>query len=307
MGDLDIQFKSFFSLKKGMIKMIEGYKAFDNDFKCLGKQYEPNKTFVENGNIELCERGMHFCENPLDIFRYKNIICGSLEELVRFAKVQAIDKIISDGDKICTNVLKIKDEIDYFELIHDIFKMNKKRNYYRGYYYTGYYHQMIGNQIYCGLLFNYSKDQNNDINLCCQDSTIINGISNRNNQLIDSFFNNTINYANNVTFDIIDSIGNNILIFGQNNTICLNHCKGNIVFVLGEHNNIYINDTFCTKIIVGKNNYIRVSKNNEIMSSLNIDMINYEELLRLSISDCDYSLRGTIKRRYDTYGKFFKK
>ncbi|WRK54583.1 hypothetical protein SD457_06565 [Coprobacillaceae bacterium CR2/5/TPMF4] len=107
---------------------IEGYKAFDNNFKCLGKQYEPNKLFVEDGNIKLCEQGMHFCENPLDIFRYKRVVCnGTGFELLKFAKVQAEGKIVSGGNKICTDVLKIKDEIDYFELIHDIFMFNKKK------------------------------------------------------------------------------------------------------------------------------------------------------------------------------------
>ena len=289
--------------------MVEGYKAFDNNFKCLGKQYEPNKTFIEDGDIELCKKGMHFCKNPLDIFRYKNIICGSLEGLVRFAKVQAIGKIISDGDKICTNVLKIKDEIDYFELIHDIFKMNRKENYYGGYYFTRCVFLEVSKEIHCGLLFNYDNDQNNDIDLRCRCSIIINGVDDRNNQLNDSSYNIIINYANKVKFNLsgVNAINNSIVIFGKNNTICLNNCDGNDVFVLGEYNDIYINDVFKADIVVGINNYIRVNKNNKIMSSLNIDMINYEELLRLSISDCDYSLRGTIKRRYDTYGKFFKK
>lgn len=133
MGDLNYVFKSFFSLKRGVIKMIEGYKAFDNNFKCLDKQYEPNKTFVENEDIVLCKRGMHFCENPLDIFRYKNVVCiRTRSALLRFAKVQAIGEVIGDENKICTNVLKIKDEIDYFELIHDIFKTNKKEIIMRG-------------------------------------------------------------------------------------------------------------------------------------------------------------------------------
>ena len=315
MGDLDIQFKSFFSLKKGMIKMIEGYiegyKAFDNNFKCLGKQYEPNKLFVEDGNIELCEQGMHFCENPLDIFRYKRVIpIRTRSELLRFAKVQAKGKVIGGENKICTDVLKIKDEIDYFELIHDIFKMNQKRNYYEGYYIKC-YGFILENGIHAGLLFNYGEDQKDNINLYynlyCIDSTIINGISNRNNQLNNSYYNDIINYADNVTFSFFRAYGNNIVIFGQNNTICLNDCNENNIIILGEHNNIYINDTFKTNIVIGKNNHIRVNHNDTLTYMRNTNEINYDELLKLTIKYKECSLYGTIKRRYDMYGKFFKK
>lgn len=307
MGDLDIQFKSFFSLKKGMIKMVEGYKAFDNNFKCLGKQYEPNKTFVEDEDIILCKRGMHFCENPLDIFRYKRVICiRTKSELLRFAKVQAKGKIVNDENKICTDILKIKDEIDYFELIHDIFKMNKKENYYKGYYIKP--GCLIFEDIICnGLLFNYGEDQKDNINLYCMDSTIINGISNRNNQLNNSYYNDIINYADNVTFSFFRAYGNNIVIFGQNNTICLNNCDENNIIILGEHNNIYINNTFKTNIVIGKNNHIRVNHNVMLTYMRNTNEINYDELLKLTIKYKECSLYGTIKRRYDMYGKFFNK
>ena len=308
MGDLDIQFKSFFSLKKGVIKMAEGYKAFDNNFKCLGKQYEPNKTFVEDGDIELCKKGMHFCKNPLDIFRYKNIICRSSNRLIRFAKVQATGEVISDKNKICTDVLKIKDEIDYFELIHDIFKMNKKENYYAGYYYTDdTLFSTTEDRIYSGILFNYGDSQYNDINLWCQDTTIINGISNRNNRLNDSFRNDIINYANNVTFSFNWVYDNNIVIFGQNNTICLDNCNNINIIVLGKYNNIYINDSLNIVISMGDNNYIKVKKGDKRISGLNSKLVNSDELLQLSINNDNYYLYGTIKRRYDTYGKFFKK
>ena len=311
MGDLDIQFKSFFSLKKGMIKMIEGYiegyKAFDNNFKCLGKQYEPNKLFVEDGNIELCEQGMHFCENPLDIFRYKRVIpIRTRSELLRFAKVQAKGKVIGGENKICTDVLKIKDEIDYFELIHDIFKMNQKRNYYEGYYIKC-YGFILENGIRASLLFNYGEDQKDDINLVCVDSTLINGVSNRNNQLNNSFQNNIINYADNVIFNFVGAYSNNIVIFGQNNTICLDNCSDINIIVLGKYNNIYINDSLNIVISMGDDNYIKVKKGNKRISGLNTKLVSSDELLQFLINNDNYYLYGAIKRRYDTYGKFFEK
>jgi hypothetical protein len=44
---------------------VKGYKGFDKDFKCRGKQYAVGQAFEEDA-AELCKTGMHFCEHPLD-------------------------------------------------------------------------------------------------------------------------------------------------------------------------------------------------------------------------------------------------
>lgn len=46
------------------------YKATDKDMKCRGFQYELGKTAEVEGNIELCEKGLHACEMPLDVLGY---------------------------------------------------------------------------------------------------------------------------------------------------------------------------------------------------------------------------------------------
>ena len=48
---------------------MKGYKGFDKDLKCRGKQYEIGKTYEEETAV-LCESGMHFCECPLDCFAF---------------------------------------------------------------------------------------------------------------------------------------------------------------------------------------------------------------------------------------------
>nr|DAL41336.1 MAG TPA_asm: hypothetical protein [Caudoviricetes sp.] len=46
------------------------YKATDKDMKCREFQYELGKTAEVEGDIELCERGLHACEMPLDVLGY---------------------------------------------------------------------------------------------------------------------------------------------------------------------------------------------------------------------------------------------
>ena len=51
-------------------KSIKGYKGFDKNLKCRGMQYEVGKDFEASGEIQKCKNGLHFCENPMDVFGY---------------------------------------------------------------------------------------------------------------------------------------------------------------------------------------------------------------------------------------------
>ena len=48
---------------------MKGYKGFDKDFRCRDFQYEPGKSY-ETKKAKACSTGFHFCEHPLDIFKY---------------------------------------------------------------------------------------------------------------------------------------------------------------------------------------------------------------------------------------------
>ena len=45
------------------------YKGTDKDMKCRGFQFELGKEYVEE-EAELCVKGFHGCEYPLDVFSY---------------------------------------------------------------------------------------------------------------------------------------------------------------------------------------------------------------------------------------------
>lgn len=47
------------------------YKGFDKDLKYRGFQYEIGKEYEENA-ADICHKGFHACENPMDVFRYYN-------------------------------------------------------------------------------------------------------------------------------------------------------------------------------------------------------------------------------------------
>ena len=46
------------------------YTATDKDMKCRGFQYELGKPVEVDGDIELCKKGLHACEMPLDVLGY---------------------------------------------------------------------------------------------------------------------------------------------------------------------------------------------------------------------------------------------
>lgn len=43
--------------------MVHGYKAFEKDWTCLDKQYTCPGLFEEEGKLEICRNGIHFCRN----------------------------------------------------------------------------------------------------------------------------------------------------------------------------------------------------------------------------------------------------
>ena len=84
---------------------MRGYKGFEPGMICRGKQYAENTVFEED-TAELCEAGMHFCENPMDVLEYYPLVNdnGAFNE---FAEVEAPDGTPGDGKKFCTTKLKI--------------------------------------------------------------------------------------------------------------------------------------------------------------------------------------------------------
>ena len=84
----------------------KGYKAFNSDFTCKGKQYEENTTYEESGD-KICDKGvMHYCENPFDVLNYYPLV-DDKGRISEFAEVEALGRVYHKDDKSATNKLYI--------------------------------------------------------------------------------------------------------------------------------------------------------------------------------------------------------
>ena len=93
---------------------MKGYKA-TYDFKCKNLTYEINNTYTLEGELILCEQGLHFCKNPddlLDYYPYKSNL--------KILEIEVLGDVIDEGDKSVTNKLKVLREIPFVEW-NDIF------------------------------------------------------------------------------------------------------------------------------------------------------------------------------------------
>ena len=94
-------------------RVIKSYKGFDKDLKCRGFQYEIGKEYEEK-DIEICSRGFHACENPLDVFSYYDMIDSRFCEVEQSGEIQKED----NNSKVCSSRIKIKTELKLTDMIN---------------------------------------------------------------------------------------------------------------------------------------------------------------------------------------------
>ena len=94
---------------------MRGYKFMESDMSCRGFQYEIGKEYSLKGELEICENGFHFCENPFDCLGYYNNIKGDK----RLFLVEALGEVITGDNKSVTNEIKILEEITDIEKFFD--------------------------------------------------------------------------------------------------------------------------------------------------------------------------------------------
>ena len=92
---------------------VKSFKAFNNEWKCRGFQYEVGKSYEHAGEVKACESGFHACEYPLDVFNYYSVVNS------KFATVEQegdLSRQESDS-KVASRKITIKAAIDIPGLI----------------------------------------------------------------------------------------------------------------------------------------------------------------------------------------------
>ena len=96
---------------------IKGFKVFRPDWTCNPtghnlKQYTCPGKFEEEGELNVCGHGMHFCQTAADCFNYY-----SFNSENKVAEVIAYGEVRTVGDKSCTDKLEIVREVPWDEVL----------------------------------------------------------------------------------------------------------------------------------------------------------------------------------------------
>ena len=102
---------------------VPGFKGFDENMQCRGFKYEEGKSYHEDGEIQACQSGFHYCKYPLDVFGYYSPAKS------RFCSVEGFGKMSNDtGDtKLAVSDLKIKAEIGIAGIVKAAIEYTRKR------------------------------------------------------------------------------------------------------------------------------------------------------------------------------------
>ena len=100
----------------------KGYKGFNKALQCCpdGKvfQYDVGKTYEET-EAEICKKGFHYCEHPLDVLGYYE------PGTSRFAEIEALGEVVKKSDcvtKRSTTKIMICAELSLSDLIQAAIK-----------------------------------------------------------------------------------------------------------------------------------------------------------------------------------------
>ena len=110
---------------------MKGFKGFEKDFSCKGKQYEENTTYEEHG-VGCCHEGvMHFCEDPWEVLNHYDLVDGN-GNFSEFAEVEALGQVWNDGEKRATNKIHIGAKLGFKDFIKACIDFTIKRTKFDG-------------------------------------------------------------------------------------------------------------------------------------------------------------------------------
>lgn len=99
------------------------YKGTDKNMRCKGLQYEIGKAVTVDGDVKLCERGLHACEMPLDVLNYYPPATSRYFE----AELEGVTAEKRDDTKRVGNRLELKAELSIANLVKAQIEYVKER------------------------------------------------------------------------------------------------------------------------------------------------------------------------------------
>ena len=96
----------------GEEKHIDGFKGFNADMTCLGFKFEEGKTYEEDVELKVCNRGFHFCESPFSVLSYRDMLNDECK-FIPVHHVTALGRCHSDSDKTATTKIHIGAKLDF--------------------------------------------------------------------------------------------------------------------------------------------------------------------------------------------------
>ncbi len=98
---------------------ITAYKGFDKNLQCRGFQYEIGKEYElpEGETPDVCKRGFHACENPLEVLNY--YFLNDDANFARFCEVEQSGCLSKEENttKVASSKIKIKAELKFAEWV----------------------------------------------------------------------------------------------------------------------------------------------------------------------------------------------
>ena len=96
--------------------MKKFYKGFNEDLTCRGFQYEEGKTYTEE-EADLCLKGFHACEDPLDCFSYYHPRHSQFREVL----LNDISDQREGDSKVCAKTITIGARLNVSQMVRAAF------------------------------------------------------------------------------------------------------------------------------------------------------------------------------------------
>ena len=91
---------------------MKAYKGFNADMTCRGFQYKEGETYHED-IADLCHKGFHACERPLDVLAYYPPNSSVYHEV----ELDDVSEQREEDSKVCAKFIKIGAKVDIATLV----------------------------------------------------------------------------------------------------------------------------------------------------------------------------------------------